>query len=54
MAEQPWANFEVWAPAYFAGDDDRSGSEELGSISEERIATALEEAMSETSFEPNP
>ena len=23
MAEQPWANFEVWAPAYFADDEDR-------------------------------
>ena len=23
MAEQPWANFEVWAPAYFANDEDR-------------------------------
>ena len=23
MAEQPWANFEVWAPAYFAADEDR-------------------------------
>ena len=23
MSEQPWSNTEVWAPAYFAGDDDR-------------------------------
>ena len=23
MAEQPWANFEIWAPAYFASDEDR-------------------------------
>ena len=23
MGEQPWANFEVWAPAYFAADDAR-------------------------------
>ena len=23
MAEQLWANFEVWAPAYFAADEDR-------------------------------
>ena len=23
MSEQPWSNFEVWAPAYFAADDAR-------------------------------
>ena len=23
MSEQPWSNFEVWAPAYFASDDQR-------------------------------